>query len=189
MKRAMTIGFILLSMSAAGYGVEVGFGINFGLRTVADSQIRDVYGNGTVYFPYLRASLWKGLSVGAGYEGGYSRDGKIGLYQEETTLKVSGWEVFVSYDFRVERLTPYVLLGYGSYSYEQTINSEYLAGYKVDSRKSSVVAAAGVRLHAIGGLFLGVEAKYVPLKVKPYEEEVDLSGLRFSAAIGYSFKL
>jgi hypothetical protein len=38
-------------------------------------------------------------------------------------------------------------------------------------------------------LHIFLEAKYVPLKVKPFDEEVDLSGLRLALGAGYSFRL
>ena len=38
------------------------------------------------------------------------------------------------------------------------------------------------------GLYLSGEVKYVPLKVKPFDEEVDLGGLRYLLGLGYAFK-
>jgi opacity protein-like surface antigen len=155
----------------------------YGTRQVVDSDIKNVYGNGSVYFPFL-AVTWKGLMLGAGYEGGYSKSGKIGLYQDSTTLKVDGFEVFVGYAFRIKFLAPYLRVGYGSYSYKQTIDSPYLSDFKVDGTKSTVTGSAGIKFFPIKNLFLAIEARYVPLKVKPLDEEVDLSGLRFEAGIG-----
>jgi len=40
----------------------------------------------------------------------------------------------------------------------------------------------------VENFFLAGEVKYIPLKVKPYEDEVDLSGIRCSGGIGYTFK-
>jgi hypothetical protein len=57
--------------------MEFSLGVGYGLRTVADSSIRNVYGNGGVFTLWLSVGVWKGLSLGAAYEGGYSRDGTI----------------------------------------------------------------------------------------------------------------
>lgn len=157
----------------------------YGIRQVADSNIKDVYGNGTVYFPFL-AVTWKGIILGSGYEGGYSKSGKIGLYQDPTTLKVNGFEVFIGYAFRIKFLAPYFRVGYASYSYKQTIDNPYLSDFKVDGTKSTVAGSVGIKFFPIKNLFLAIEARYVPLKVKPLEEEVDLSGLRFEGGIGFT---
>jgi opacity protein-like surface antigen len=157
----------------------------YGTWQVVDSDIKNVYGNGMVYFPFL-AVTWKGIMLGAGYEGGYSKSGKIGLYQDPTTLKVNGFEVFVGYAFRIKFLAPYFRVGYGSYSYKQTIDSPYLSDFKVDGTKSTYTGSVGIKFIPIKNLFLAIEARYVPLKVKPLEEEVDLSGLRFEGGIGFT---
>ncbi len=188
MKKAMmgtTLGLILV---VAGHAMELGLGFQYGLRTVDDTKIKEVYGDGTSCFPSVRAVIWKGLEVGAGYEGGYRRDGLIGLYQEASTLEVNGFEVFAGYGFKVNILEPYARPGYGFYAYKQTIDSEF-APFKVDHKKSAPTLGAGVRVRPLAGLVLSVEAKYVPLKVKPFDVEVDLGGWRLAVGAGYAFRL
>jgi hypothetical protein len=46
------------------------------------------------------------------------------------------------------------------------------------------MAAVGVKFFPISTSFLVGEVKYVYLRVKPYEDRVDLSGLRLSAGFG-----
>lgn len=189
MKRTLVVfilsgGFVSgLVANDSSFHFEVG-GF-FGIRQVVDSDINEIYGSGTVYFPFL-ATTWKGIILGAGYEGGYSKSGKIGFFQETTTLKVNGFELFAGYAFRIKFLAPYFRVGYGSYSYKQTIASSYLSDFKVDGTKSTVTGSAGISFFPIKNLFLAVEARYIPLKVKPLEEEVDLSGLRFGVGIGFT---
>jgi opacity protein-like surface antigen len=177
---------ILLGMAALGLqGMKLDLGLLYSARTVKEAAIKDVYGNGGVYYPYAALNVWKGLSFGLGYEGGYDRDGKIGLYQEDTNLTVSGLELFAAYRLELGKFSPYLKLGFGSYSFKQVVSSVT----KVDDKKSGMNMAAGIRYYVAKGLFLAAEAKYVPLKVTPIEEEVDLSGLRFGAGIGYTFSL
>jgi len=177
---------ILLGLLTWGLqAVDLDLGLFFGTRSVKDSQVKEVYGNGSVYFPYAAVGLWKGLFVGLGYEGGYDRDGKIGLYQEDANLKVTGLEFFAGYRFDLGKVSPYLKLGLGSYTYTQTVSGKA----KPDEKKSGLVLAGGVRFYPIKGLFLAAEIKYVPLKVKPLDIEVDLSGMRLAAGIGYTFNL
>lgn len=179
--------FLLLAgtMALALPAVKIDVGLLYSARTVSDDAIKDVYGSGGVFFPYAVVNAWKGLGFGLGYEGGYSRDGKIGLYQEDTSLKVGGMEAFAAYRFDIGKLAPYVKLGVGSYAYKQVVSG----ATKVDDKKSALSLAAGLRYYVTKGLFLAAEAKYAPLKVKPLEEEVDLGGMRFGAGIGYTFDL
>jgi hypothetical protein len=108
MKRAMPAVVLVLGLAATGSAIEVGLGFQAGLRTMADAKIREVYGGGMSFFPSLRLVIWRGLEVGAGYEGGYAREGAIGLFEEKTTLSVAGFEGFVGYGHRLNILEPYV---------------------------------------------------------------------------------
>lgn len=187
MKKIILTMALVSVFVVTGCAFELGLGFQYGLRTVADAKINDVYGSGAAFFPSLRGVVWKGLELGAGYEGGYKKDGLIGLYEEKTTLEVTGFELFAGYGLRTGILEPYARLGYGFYAYKQTIESEF-APFKVDHKKSSPTLAAGLRIYPWGGAYLLLEAKYVPLKVKPIDVEVDLSGWRLALGIGYSFK-
>lgn len=180
----LALGFAA-GLLAEGSSFHLEIGGFYGIRQVVDSDIKNVYGSGMVYFPFL-AVTWKGIILGAGYEGGYSKSGKIGLYQEPTTLKVNGFEVYVGYALRIKSLAPYFRVGYGSYSYKQTIDSPYLSDFKVDGTKSTFSGSAGIKFYPIKNLFLAIEARYVPLKVKPLDEKVDLGGLRLEGGIGFT---
>lgn len=187
MKKIILVITFLILFPIRQYAADFDLGIFYGQRTVNDSDIKNIYGNGTVYFPYLAINVWKGIIIGGGYEGGYSRDGKIGLYNESTSLRVLGVEFFVGYQLRIKIVSPYIRIGYGSFSYKQTIDSPYVGDYKVDHKKSTVIISGGLKFYLIKNLFLAGEVKFVPLKVKPFEEEVDLGGMRYLAGIGFTF--
>jgi opacity protein-like surface antigen len=177
---------VLLSLLTVGLqAVKLDIGFLYGSRSIKDTDMKEVYGNGSVYFPYLAVNVWKGLTFGLGYEGGYDRDGKIGLYQEGTSFKMTGIEFFAAYRLEFGKLSPYLKLGFGSYSYKQDISNVT----RVDDKKSGLNLAVGIRYYVIKGLFLAAEAKYVPLKVMPIDQEVDLSGMRLAAGLGYTFNL
>jgi len=188
MKRTIFITAFLILFPIVQYASDFNMGIFLGPRIMSDSDIKDVYGNGMVYYPFVEINVWEGVYIGGGYEGGYSKNGKIGLYSESTTLKVTGMELFIGYQFKIKMISPYINVGFGSFSYKQTIDSPYVGDYKVDNKKTTMTVCGGIKFYLIKNFFLAGEVKYIPLKVKPYEHEVDLSGLRCSGGIGYTFK-
>ena len=100
---------------------------------------------------------------------------------------MTGPEFFVRYELNLKFVSPFVKFGYGSYSYQQTIESPYIAGHVVDGTKRSPGIGAGLGFFPVAFLFLSAELKYVPLKVKPFEEEVDLGGVRYLVGAGFRF--
>ena len=187
MKKSYLVIVVLLILPVAVYAIDFSFGFQAGLRTVNDPNIKEVYKNGVCYFPYAAANLYKGFTIGAGYEFGYSRDGKIGIYEEATTLKVTGIEAFVGYEYSLPMVTPYVFVGFGSFSYTQTVVSPSAQNF--DKTQSTFFVAGGVKVYPMKNLYISAEVKYVPLKVKPIEDEVevDLGGLRLMGGLGFSF--
>jgi len=188
MKRCAPFLVLLAAMGSAAFpAIHIEAGALFGTRSVRNADIKAVYGDGMVFFPYAAVYLWEGLFVGAGYEGGYSKSGKTGIYEESTTLKVTGMEFFAGYQFSVGMVSLFLRAGYGSYSTKQVIDSPYHTGDGVDKTKGTVVLAGGLKLFLTGNFFLAGEVRSVPLKVMPYEDEIDLGGTRFTAGIGLKF--
>ncbi len=187
MKRFLSVPIMVIGLALGLLGASSGFhleaGALYGPRYVADSDIKSIYGEGLVYFPFA-AITWKGIFLGGGYEGGYSKTGAIGLYEEASSLKISGLEFFIGYIIKIKIIAPYIKVGYGSYSYKQTVESPYVENFKVDHKKSAVTVGGGIRLYPVKNIFFIGEGKYVPLKVRPFDVEVDLSGLRLLAGIG-----
>jgi len=184
MKKMIIFMLCLGLLAYMAYPVDLELGLNFGGRTVSDKEIKEVYGSGIIYFPYLSIKVWKGIRIGAGYEGGYSRNGEIGIYSEPATLKITGFELFVSHQFKLKKWRPFLKLGYGFYSYKQTVESTYADD--IDEKTSGFSMAGGIKLYIYKGFFAGMEFKYVPLKVTPVDIEVDLGGLRYAITIGYN---
>lgn len=185
---AAALTLLVLAGPAAASAWDVTAGFLVGPRTASDETIHRIYGGGTVCSPFLAVGLWRGFRLGASYEGGYSRTGVIGLYDEPTSLKVSGVEVFAGYWLKIDLVALYLRSGWGNYAYFQTVQSPAARGYPVDARRQTVIAAAGINVFLLERLYLCGEVKYVPLKVKPYETEVDLSGWRYLVGIGYAVR-
>jgi opacity protein-like surface antigen len=190
MKKYISLLVMGLALSASVQAMEIFGGVQAGLRTVSDSEIKEVYGNGFCFFPYLAVNPWKGVVAGLGYELGYSKSGQIGLFEENTTLKVSGFEFFAGYQMPLGFVTPYALAGLGLFSCKQTVDSP--AARDVDASKTTFFFALGAKVHPLPrmkSLFATVEFKYIPLSVKPYDEAVDLGGMRLTLGLGYAFGL
>ena len=80
-------------------------------------------------------------------------------------------------------------IGLGLYSYKQTIADLDVSGYAVDHRKTTMTFTGGMKFYPTRVFFLAVEARYVPLKVNPFEAEVDLGGFRYMAGFGLAFDI
>lgn len=186
--KAKTLFYFILILPVIANAAAIDAGFNFGGRTIGEKSIRDTYGTGIVVYPYLSINPVKNIHAGVAYEGGYTKNADLGIYREKSKLKISGIEFFLSYQFRIRNLAPYVRFGYASYSYKHSIDSEAV-DYAIDKNKGTVTFGAGLKFFVGKGFFLCGDMRYVPLKVKPVEVEVDLGGLRYTFGAGYSFKL
>jgi len=184
LKYHLNIFLLIISLSTLNYAFSVDFYCLYGLRTVNNSDIKNIYGNGQVYYPTAWVDLWKGLSIGVGYEGGYSRDGHIGIYEEFTNLKIQGIEAFAGYQLNLKGISLFAKGGYGIYYYKQFIDNPELP-FKINEKKGTFIVGGGFKLFPIRNLFIVAEFKYVPLKVKPVEDEIDLGGIRVLGGIGF----
>jgi len=57
----------------------------------------------------------------------------------------------------------------------------------VDATKSTFFVAGGLKIYPMKNVYISAEVKYVPLKVKPIDDEVDLGGLRLMGGLGFTF--
>ena len=188
MKKIIFLALFLIFLAALNYAADFSLGLFYGLRTVNDADIRHTYGHGYIYYPYISLNIVKGMFIGAGYEGGYSKEGRIGKYQEQTSLTVTGAEFFIGYQLGLKIISPYLKIGLGYFAYQQNIESPYVEGYKVDHKKTTVTVSGGFKVFHLNNFYLGAEVKYTPLKVKPYDYEVDLGGVRYLVGLGFRFK-
>ncbi len=187
--RKTALGLVLLAALGGVVRAAIRFeaGVLGGTRTVNSADVKAVYGTGMVYYPYLAVHAWKGLFVGAGYEGGYSRKGTIGIYKEPATLRVVGFEAFVGYAIEARTVSPYVKAGYARYSYKQTIDSPFIGDRAVNANRWTPTFGGGLKISVSGALIIAGEIRFVPLKVKPFDDEVDLGGMRYTAGFGLKF--
>ena len=176
---------LALRVPAAVPGLRFEAGALYGPRFMAGADIRSVYGRGSVYYPYAELN-WRGLFIGAGYEGARPSRGNIGIYEEASSFQLRGFDVFVGYGLKLRFVTPYVRIGCGTFAYRQTVDSQYVENDKVDRRRATITLGIGARMYFFRHLFISGEGRYVPLEVSPFGQTVNLSGLRLLAGIGFS---
>lgn len=190
LRRDFIIIFLFLFMvrMVPAAGTDLDLTIKFGTRQVNDANIKEIYGNGYVFLPSVRVSVFPNFSIEAAYEGGYKKSGVVGLYHNESTLQISGLEISSILWYRFSSFKPYVQLGGGYYFYRQDVDNDFVR-FQVDHNKVGFILGGGVDIDLYKGLFLSLGIKYVQLEVQPFDVPVDLSGIRILGGIGWKFKL
>jgi hypothetical protein len=178
---------LLMSLSAFVRAITIRPGLFYGLRKIEDAKIKAAYKEGSVFLPYIELGFWKGLMVGAAYETAEASYGNLGIHQVPATFQLSGLDFYLGYEFEIGKLALFVKAGYGVYYYKQTVDYAYVQDYKVDYRQGAIIGTAGLKFYPGKSLFFSAAVKYVSLKVKPYDSEVNLSGFRYLAGLGLSF--
>jgi len=187
MRRTLLAAALVLALGPslrAGIGLRIGAW--YGPQLVNDAKINDVYGKTQAFsvLPYIETRFGPGLTLSAGYELGYDRSGVIGPYDYAGRLRMSGINILAGYEFRADILALFAQAGVGFYAYQQTLDNPGVTDMPVDARKTAVLATGGIKIYPTQGVFIGFEARYVSLKVKPYDATVDLGGWRFSVGAG-----
>jgi opacity protein-like surface antigen len=191
MKKWMILVPLMILMVQAGNADWFTLGLNGGYRHLNDPNLGEIYGDGYVFEPYVRYSVPRLLTLELAYEGGYKKNGPVGLFQEDSTLNVSGFQLAAVVPvpiLRIRRVSTYFKVGIAYYFYKQDIDSEFIR-QQVDHTKWTTVIGVGMSFHLFRGLFLTFEYKSIPLRVKPFDINVDLGGSRIIFGLGYQFWL
>jgi hypothetical protein len=167
---------------------DINMAFKLGTRQINDPNLNKIYGSGYVFIPSLSITVFPNFSIEAAYEGGYKKSGLVGLYQDDSTLRISGMEISGIFWYRFSEFRPYVQLGAGYYSYRQDVDNE-IVRYQVDHKNIGFILGGGLDIALFKGLFFTLGIKYVQLEVQPFNVEVDLSGIRILAGIGWEIKL
>lgn len=189
MKKIIHILMILVLVSAYSNSATLTGGVGLGLGTMSDSDLCDIYGRGFVYNPYLSFSVSSKFSLGLGYEGGYKKDGNVGIFEDAATLEISGFQLFVKYDLGSGKLIPYLKLGYGYYTVKNDYDSGEMDKYGFSEKGSGLILGAGFSYPMSKGFFITAEAGYLMLKVKPFTKNVDTGGFRLLIGLAAKFNL
>ena len=130
MKKLIACVFWMLLSVQAGVSAQFALGLNAGYRYLDDPTLGGIYGDGYVFEPYIRYAPSPSLGLELSYEGGYKKSAPIGLFQEDSTLTVDGFQLsgIVRVPFlRIRNISTYFKLGIGYYFYKQDIDSEFIS--------------------------------------------------------------
>lgn len=175
-------GILLITGMSPLSAIDLSLNVNGGYQTVNDDGLSDIYGNGWIIQATLNLHITSQLALGFFYETGYKRDGKIGIFKEDSTLTIGGFGVAGTYFLGQKAFQPFLKMGAGSFSYKQEIDNPNL-DRMVDHSKITIIAGAGCRIRINSILLFNVESQYIPLIVQPFEIKKDLGGFRILIGI------
>ena len=164
-------------------------GIGVGLGTVSDSDLGDVYGSGFVLNPYICYGISDQFAIGLGYETGYKKDGKIGIFDDPAELQISGFQLFAEYRFKAKNIAPYLKLGYGNYKVKNSFGTEVLKQYDFSKTASGVILGGGARYPLNDSFSITGDISYLMLKVKPFSDSINAGGLRLLVGLAVNFDI
>lgn len=198
MRKQLILALILMTGLSLG-AVSVDLGLSYGGQQLNDDKLEPIFGNGKIFCPELSVNVFKGLTLGILYEGGYDKDGDIGTIEVyASNLNLSGLEGFIGYTLDLGRFHPFVRVGIGSHKYEQTYAPKDDAKELPDNlssfekSKSVFSFGGGLKIDLIAGLYLGGQIRYLPMKFTldvPGNNSIDLDmgGMRYMVTVGYRF--
>jgi hypothetical protein len=184
MKRAFLAGLFLLALGGVCRALTWEVGLLWGSRGLKNADLNAVFGTGTAFTPYAILRVLPGGSIGISYEAGFSRQAPVGLFNDLFRLQVSVAEVFYRQEWQAGAVTPYLKIGPGLAFYKITIDSPYLKAFNARGSDISFAIAAGAKVKLGARIFLSGEIKYGVLWLDPFDDKVDLGGVRAQAGIG-----
>jgi len=189
MKKLFLMISVIVFVVSYSFPAVLNSGVSIGFGSVSDSGLRDVYGSGFVFNPYLGVEISDGFFLGLGYEGGYKQEGDIGIYKENATLQVSGFQLFGEYRIKAKKIVPFLKLGYGFYKVKNSFKSESLKKYAFSEKASGIILGGGVHFPLTEKFSLTGELDYIILKVKPFDRSVNVGGIRVLIGLVVNFNI
>ncbi|MGD0781369.1 MAG: hypothetical protein ABSA30_00770 [Candidatus Aminicenantales bacterium] len=184
MKRAFLAGLLLLALGGACQALTLEAGLLWGMRSLKNADLNAVFGTGTAFSPYAALRITPGGSIGISYETGFSRQAPVGLFNDLFHLQVSVAEIFFRQEWQVGAVSPYIKIGPGVAFYKINIDSPYLKAYDSHGSDISFSMAAGAKVKLGARIFLCGEIKYGALWLDPFDDKVDLGGIRAQVGVG-----
>lgn len=183
------IPILLVGMICLG-GIEAAdlqAGLLGGIRSVADSDMSDVYGGGLWLTPYIALKIDPNISLGIDFSLGYSKsDQPIGVMDDASDFSMSNLELFGKYRFEAGKINPYLKLGLGLAFYSQSIEA---ADIDFSENALSIRLGGGAEYPLSDTFSLIGELGYTILSVKPLDEKVNLGGFSIQLGAAYNFTM
>lgn len=153
-----------------------------GLRAFANNDFKQIYKGSQAAF-----GLELGYRLGRKIEVFVSGDhlaatGELTHTREATSFRVIALEGGARFALPLGRFVPYAGAGAGYY----LVKEENVIA-TLDEKKAGFFALGGLRFRFAKALFAAVQVKIVALKLKPFNESVDLGGWFAGAGIGVTF--
>ncbi len=189
MKRIIYTLLAVVFVVSYSYSMTLTGGVGLGLGMVSNSDLNETYGNGFVYNTYISFGIAGQFSLGIGYEGGYKKDGDVGIFDDVATLEISGFQLFAEYKFKSEKLVPYLKLGYGYYTVKNSFTSEEMGKYEFSEKGSGIILGGGISFPLSKSFFITGEVDYLFLEVKPFINSVNSGGIRLLAGLAVKFDI
>lgn len=188
MKKVWSLVFFVALFVQFNFAGHIVLGVHLGYRQLKDPDLKDIYGDGLVFNLYMDYFPLSNYGLEIAYEGGYQKNAPIGLFREDSTLSISGFQLCGVLRYPIWKSVSFLKAGIGYFSYRQDIQSDF-PRLKVNHHKWTTVLGGGIHFKMYKRLFFTAEVKYIPLKVQPFEIPVDLGGWRLLAGLGYRISL
>jgi hypothetical protein len=154
--------------------------VRFGLFSPSAGIFKTVYGRGAVFGGEFRLHAKGGFYLSLAGES-FKKTGKLTVTRERTTISILPVDVMAVFHALSGPVMPYAGIGGSACKYTE----ENIIG-KVGKWGLGFAACGGVTVRR-RSLGLDARLKYGSVKVKPFEERVDLGGLTLSVAAAYAF--
>ena len=168
------------------FPTEFTIGVSSGVGTLSNPELRSEYGRSFVYNPYIGAEIFEGLSINIGYEGGFKKESRI---YHNSTLELSGLQLFVEYTFNKGDTFAFVKGGIGLYNVKRIFSAEEYKEYDFIEKNPGFIFGFGMKFPILKNILIKVEVNDLIVKMKPFYGWVDGGGVRYLAGFVIKFDI
>ncbi len=162
------------------YPAEFTFGVSSGMGSLSNSELRSEYGSSFVYNPYIGVQLFEGLTLNVGYEDGFKKESRI---YYNSTLELSGFQLFAEYTFNKGDTFAFIKGGIGLYTIKRTFVPEEYKEYDFSEKDPGFIFGFGMKFPVKKNILIKVEVNDLIVKMRPFYGWVDAGGVRYLAGL------
>jgi hypothetical protein len=160
-------------------------GLSFNYYAVSDSIFKEIYGKGNLMFGGI-VSIEPIRKVEIRLEANYFKDkGDMAVTGEELNFSIFSIVTGVRYLlFKENLLNPYLGVGIDFYNYKENYPERF---EDVSESTTGYHGEGGIYLHLGCGFQIDFNIRYIKAAADPFDENIELGGLRAGASIEYRF--
>ena len=187
MKKVLVLsGIFLLMTGRVGSVFAGGFKVclHASYYALTDSISKEIYGGGGgLLGGSLSYDFLKKFELRAEYNY-FHKTGKMTLTQEDVTLTLT--PIILGMRFRIlgQKVSPYIGAGVGTLPYKEKLPERL---EHVSERATSLHFEGGGYVNLKHRLFMDLNIRYAWAPTQPFNEKIQLGGVRAGIGIGYSF--